>query len=529
MLVVCLVTTACLLPILIRHEPDLNPLAEQVAYLIGSTHGSRVVDIGVGAVVELRGDGTVVVYYAGREGRGVVEDPRIPIPSTDTGPVIRIMGNSTHVWLSAGLETTRGGGIEVAPKPVHYLTYPSIEYREKILDYKRDVEGEWTIYDDFSYSGEPDPSKWSSSGSVEVSGGWLKVKSYGGVSSKAVLDEWEVRVRWYYASITYIWLYSEWKDRVEMVRVYDRGWKLAIKVIVDDTLVDELKVPCHSSDTIYDVVVRSEENGTTIQAIPVFGGSEGSLRVGVHFPVQHFSLYHSRRGRYQTFMDYVKTVAKYFLFEDMPSNSRVELYAGGSKVAESSGSGDIKVDYPPAVDEIRHYYKDMLKSIMSGDLAPAVHGFEYTGARGVGDIDLTPDGAYTEVELSQGYEIDFTRRPSKVVVGDHTITSFIKEDEWWRVELLEYPFSGGRVRAYFPVELKTATGTRSNGTLYYRLNVVRGILAVIIPTEYDFIELRLPGGRVIRNPVEVYPYGAKREVYEFDVDRSGWATLVLSP
>ena len=94
---------------------------------------------------------------------------------------------------------------------------------------------------------------------------------------------------------------------------------------------------------------------------------------------------------------------------------------------------------------------------------------------------------------------------------------------------MEYPFSGGRVKAYFPVELKTATGTRSNGTLYYRLNVVRGVLAVVVPAEYDFIELRLPGDRVIRNPVEVYPCDARHTVYEFDVDRSGRATLVLTP
>jgi len=206
-----------------------------------------------------------------------VEDPRIPIPSMDTGPVIRIMGNSTHVWLCAGLETTGGRVVEVPPKPIDYLTYPSIDYREKVLDYKRGVEGEWTIYDDFSYSGEPDPSKWSSSGSVVVSDGWLRVKKYGGASSKAVLDEWEVKVRWYYASSTQIWLYSEWEDRVELRKVFDRGWKLAIKVIVDDTVVGELRVPCYSSNTIYDVVVSSRKGSTTIRAIPVFGGRGGRL------------------------------------------------------------------------------------------------------------------------------------------------------------------------------------------------------------------------------------------------------------
>ena len=94
---------------------------------------------------------------------------------------------------------------------------------------------------------------------------------------------------------------------------------------------------------------------------------------------------------------------------------------------------------------------------------------------------------------------------------------------------MEYPFSGGRVRAYFPVELKTATGTRSNGRLYYRLDVVRGVLAVVIPAEYDFVELRLPGDKVIKNPIEVYPYDVGHAVYEFDVDRSGRAALVLSP
>ena len=44
-------------------------------------------------------------------------------------------------------------------------------------------------------------------------------------------------------------------------------------------------------------------------------------------------------------------------------------------------------------------------------------------------MGLTPDGACTEVDLSQGYEIDFTRKPSKVVVGDLIVTRFRRDGE----------------------------------------------------------------------------------------------------
>ena len=78
-------------------RPDA--LAKSIAEELEDTHGIRVVSLGVPCVVSINQTHVVVRAY-GVMGYCTLNLDRAVVPSSASGLLVRIYGNSTHIWIN---------------------------------------------------------------------------------------------------------------------------------------------------------------------------------------------------------------------------------------------------------------------------------------------------------------------------------------------------------------------------------------------------------------------------------------------
>jgi len=139
------------------------------------------------------------------------------------------------------------------------------------------------------------------------------------------------------------------------------------------------------------------------------------------------------------------------------------------------------------------------------------------------DLRLKPSGLISSLGLKDASKVGFNVKPMKLIVGDQVITKFTFDSGWWTATI---PSSEGSGKAYFKTELKKVEPYAVGYHYEYEISVKRGILALVILSNYD-VEVWFNHRRLM--PREVYAYNATYLVYEYEIPREGVAKVILKP
>ncbi len=111
---------------------NLRSLAKILAHEIKHAEGLKVLNIGIHALVILQDDKLVIKYGNVYEEVSLKDIGRKLIHSSDSGPIVVIYANKTHIWLGTAYTASKKGNVHVSvrlPPVLLYTIVPNVEYK----------------------------------------------------------------------------------------------------------------------------------------------------------------------------------------------------------------------------------------------------------------------------------------------------------------------------------------------------------------------------------------------------------------